>query len=64
MKTYRVWAKTTSWAYLDVEAEDEEEAYRIADSTDGGEFIGSDVDGDWEVQVDGIKEVQQWQKKQ
>ena len=42
----------TSYAYLDVEAETAEEAYAIADSTDGGEFISDEFKGDWEVDPD------------
>ena len=38
-KKYRVWAKMTSYSYLDVEAESEDEAINIANETDGGEFI-------------------------
>ena len=52
MKKFRVWAKMTSYAYLDVEAETAEEAYQIADSTDGGEFISDEFKGDWEVDPD------------
>jgi hypothetical protein len=33
--------------YLDVQAEDEDEALRIAADTDGGEFI--DRGGDWQL---------------
>ena len=38
MKTYRVWAKSTKWFYLDVEAESEEQAYAIAEDADDEEF--------------------------
>lgn len=48
MKTYRVWAKTIGYCYLDVEAEDEEEAWNIADNTDGGEFTPT-ADGEFEI---------------
>ena len=48
MSTFRVWAKMTSYSYVEVEAESEEEAISIADDMDGGEFIPTD-DGDWEV---------------
>lgn len=59
-KTYRVWAKTTSWAYLDVKAANEIEAYNIASETDGGIFINDDSKGDWEVDPDNnIQEVNQ-----
>ena len=36
---YRVWAKSTEYFYLDVEADSEEEAMDIAADTDGGEFL-------------------------
>ena len=45
---YIVWAKMTSYAYLYVDAESEEEAFEIAEETDGGEFEPSE-DGDWEI---------------
>ena len=48
MAKYRVFAKMTSYAFLDVEAETGEEAKEIAESTDGGEFISTE-DGDWEI---------------
>ena len=35
---YRVWATYTSRVYLDVEANSEEEAWDIAEGTDGGEY--------------------------
>lgn len=50
-KTYRVWAKVTSYCYLDVEASSEDEAFAIADDTDGGDFIPCD-DGEFEVMPD------------
>ena len=54
---YRVWAKMTNYAYLDVEAEDENEALAIAENTDGGEFISSD-EGNWEIIYDDVEEVE------
>ena len=48
----------TSYAYLEVEAEDENEAYNIARETDGGEFIPTD-EGDWEILEDEIEEVEE-----
>ncbi len=45
----------TSYSYLDVEAESEDEARSIADETDGGVFIPTS-DGDWEILPD-VKEV-------
>ena len=46
---YRVWAKITDYAYLDVEAESAEEAEKIARETDGGEFTSDGKYGDWEI---------------
>ena len=48
LKRYRVWAKMTSYCYIEVEAMSETDAIKIAEDTDGGEFITCD-DGDWEV---------------
>ena len=48
MSMYRVWAKMTSYAYIDVDASSKEEAEKIAEKTDGGEFIPTE-DGDWEI---------------
>ena len=48
MAMYRVWAKMTSYAYLDVDASSKEEAEKIAEEIDGGEFIPTE-DGDWEI---------------
>ena len=48
-KKYRVWAKMTSYCYLEVEAENEAEARSIAEDTDGGEFDSVDCDGNWEI---------------
>lgn len=51
MAKFRVWAKMTTYSYLEVEADSEEEAEMIAEETDGGEFIPTD-DGDWEITGD------------
>ena len=51
MKKYKVMAVMTSYVYLTVEAKNKEEAYDIADDTDGGEFVEeSPFDGSWELQ--------------
>lgn len=49
---YRVWAKMTNMAYLDVEAKDKDEAEAIALDTDGGEFIPdtNPHSGDWTIE--------------
>ncbi len=54
MKTFRIWAKITSYAYLDVEAETEADAIKIAEEADGGEFNTCE-DGDWEIFPDGTE---------
>lgn len=55
-KSFRVWAKMTSYAYLDVKANSKEEAEKIAEDTDGGEFISTN-EGDWEIMTDSTSEV-------
>lgn len=47
MAKYRVMYKSTDYLYLDVEADSLEEAKKIAEDTDGGEFV-KDGYGDWE----------------
>lgn len=46
---FRVQAKATTYAYLDIEADSEDEAMEIANSTDGGDFITDDNQGNWEI---------------
>lgn len=61
MKTYRVWAKMTTYCYVDIEAEDESEANEIAWETDGGDFIEDDSSpyggGSWDILEDETTEV-------
>lgn len=38
-KKYRVWTTMKTRCYLDVEAYNEDEAWEIAENTDGGDFI-------------------------
>lgn len=54
MALYRVWAKMTSYCYLDVDAASADDAYAIACDTDGGDFIEDDNpnSGDWEILAD------------
>lgn len=51
MAIYRVWAAMETYCYLDVEADSPEEAYAIAEETDGGDFIEepSPWGGDWRL---------------
>lgn len=46
MKTYRVWAKSISYCFVEIEAESENDAMEIAEEMDGGDFEDSGV-GDW-----------------
>lgn len=51
MKKYKVMAVMTSYVYLTVEAKNKEEAYDIADDTDGGEFVEeSPYVGGWTIE--------------
>ena len=49
MKTYRVWAKMTTYLYIDIEAEDAESAVAEAEDIDGGVFINDEFSGDFEI---------------
>ena len=48
LKTYRVKATMESYCYIDIQAENPEEAWDIARDTDGGNFNDTG-DGDWIV---------------
>jgi len=48
MKTYRILASYTTYCYLDVEAENIDEARELGYEADGGDFI-SDQHGDWNI---------------
>ena len=53
MAKFRIWAKSIDYVYLDVEAEDEDQAREIAEEADGGAFH---EDGcDWEFSEDVIE---------
>lgn len=58
-KKFRVWATYQSDCYLDIEAEDKDEAYAIAKNTDGGDFTpNDDIDNDsWEIKEYDIEEI-------
>jgi hypothetical protein len=49
MKKYKVWAKSTTYLYAYVEAEDDHQAWDKALAMDGSEFIGH-TDGDWDIE--------------
>jgi len=48
MKTYKVHAACTSYVYILVEAEDEDEAWDKARESDGGNFEDAGY-GDWKI---------------
>ena len=54
MANYRVWAKRIIDAYIDVEADSPEEAYKIAEEADGGDFTETDEIG-WEMDPDDVE---------
>jgi len=49
MKKFRIRALATSVCYLEVEAEDEDDAYRQGKDADGGIFAEEESEGSWEV---------------
>lgn len=49
MKKFRVRALATSVCYLEVEADDEDDAYRQGKDADGGIFVEEESEGSWEV---------------
>lgn len=60
-KTFRVYATSVSRYSIDIEAEDEYEAYGIAKETYGGYFVGEEVcgvNGDWKIEDNTIEEVE------
>ena len=48
MKTYRVEAQYITYVYVDIEAEDADQAWEIASDMDGGDFKESGF-GDWGI---------------
>jgi len=58
MAVYRVWAKMTSYCYLDVEADSVEDALNYAENADGGDFIEDPASGDWEMLDDEVEELE------
>ena len=49
MKKFKVRALMTSVCYLEVEADDEDDAYRQGKDADGGIFIEEESEGSWQV---------------
>lgn len=57
MAKYRVWAKLTDWAYVDIEAETKDEAFEAAEELDGSEFHTTHGYGDWEMKREDVDEL-------
>jgi len=59
-KKFRVWATYKSDCYLEVEAEDKDEAYDIAMNTDGGDFTPNDdyINDNWDIDASDIEELE------
>ena len=49
MKTYRVTAQYTTYVYVDIDAEDADQAWEAARDMDGGDFKDSGY-GDWDIE--------------
>jgi hypothetical protein len=54
MNKYRVHASYISYCYIDIDADSEEQAWELAENTDGGDFKQTEL-GDWKI--DGVAEV-------
>lgn len=54
MAKFRVWAKSISYVYLDVEADNVHQAMEIAEEADGGDFHDDGIGG-WEFSDDVAK---------
>ena len=57
MPTFRVNATMYTDLYIDIEADNEEEAYEKAYLADGGEFVKHSISGDWKIHGDYITKV-------
>jgi hypothetical protein len=53
---FKIWASSTSIYSLEIEAESEDEAYKIAKNADGGDFEPVPYSGDW--QIDDIEQIE------
>lgn len=49
LKLFRVWVTSTTSYYLDVEAEDKEQALELGKEADGGDFIEDEGSGSWDI---------------
>jgi hypothetical protein len=57
MKTYKAIASYITYAYVILEAENEDEAYLMAKDMDGGSFTPSHENFDWNI--NSIEEIKQ-----
>lgn len=59
MAKFIVYAKMTSYCYVEVEAASKQDAELVAEEMDGGDFIPSDLpsDGSWEIVPEMTREV-------
>ena len=57
-KLFRVPVEMTTYLYVDVMASDIDEAFDIADETDGGDFIDIE-DCSWTINADRIEEIEE-----
>ena len=53
---FKIWASSTCLYSLEIEAENEDEAFEIANSADGADFDEIPNSGDW--QIDSIKQIE------
>lgn len=52
---FKIWASSTSIYSLEIEAESEDEAFKIAKNKDEGDFERVPYSGDW--QIDDIEQI-------
>ena len=55
MKKYQVIASSITYYTMEIEAENDDEAWDIAINADGGDFDPDNIEGDWEIY--GVKEI-------
>lgn len=49
VKTFRVWTKSVGYCYIDIKAENGEDAVEKAKDIDGGDFTEDTCQGYWDV---------------
>jgi hypothetical protein len=55
MKTYRIYASSIDYLYLEIEAENLDQAWEIARDSDGGDYKRQGM-GDWHIDAVELKE--------